>query len=80
MCIMMYIVLASVPIMLCVKPIYLLGFKSSSKKGADVAEAEEFVGSYATSDDNFVNANSDGKILKAKDDGFNLRENIVASY
>lgn len=75
---LMMIVLICVPLMLCVKPCYLQ-FCAKKSKGADVED--EFVGGdYATHEDNFVEAAKAGEILKAKDDAFNLHDNIVHSY
>ena len=78
MSIMMYIVLACVPLMLCVKPIFLLAGKK--KKDPKVEEEFEHAGSFNTGDDNYLNAGEEGKVLKVKDDAFNLKENVIASY
>lgn len=75
---LMLIVLICVPLMLCVKPCYLqFCAKKSHGKNVD----DEFVGGdYATHEDNFIEATKGGVILKARDDAFNLHENIVHSY
>ena len=75
---LMLIVVICIPLMLCVKPCYIQFCKKKSHVGVD----DEFVagGDYATHEDNFVEANKAGSLLKAKDDAFNVHDNIVHSY
>lgn len=79
----MLIVVLCVPLMLCVKPMYLqfCAKKTHSKAVADIDD--EFVshgGDYATHEDSFVEANKVGVVLKAEDDAFKLKDNIIHSY
>jgi len=83
---LMLIVVICVPLMLCVKPCYLQHCApKKSHHGAVAVDAEhEFEGGdFATHDpheDHFVEATKEGAKLKAQDDAFNLRENIVHSF
>jgi len=74
----MMTVIICVPIMLCVKPIYLLCGKGKSHKIEDDIGAVS--GGYATGDDNFINAADEANIGKTKADPFKLRDNVLASY
>ena len=77
----MIIVAVCVPLMLCVKPCYLIC--SGANKPAKVEEEDEFVGgSYAVSD-NYQRASEmsekPNKLLTKKDDAYNVRENLIPS-
>jgi V-type H+-transporting ATPase subunit a len=77
--ILMMTVVICIPLMLCIKPIYLLGFKKSST--SEVDEGDLAHGGFATGDDDFVAAAvGEGKVLKVSDDPFRLSDNVKASY
>ena len=78
----MLTVVACIPLMLCVKPIYLI-LTGAGHAHKVVEGEEEFVGGdYATSD-HYQRASTveerSSKLLTPKDDGFNVREQLRAS-
>ena len=80
MALMMTTVLICVPLMLCVKPVYLLACKT---KHSEVADDFEQHGStnYRLGDDDFMAANAAKESpLKSKDDPYNLRKDVIDSY
>lgn len=69
-----------VPLMLCVKPIFIIATGANHPK---VEEEEEIVGGDYAISDNYQRASvveeNPNKMLTKKDDAFNVRENLIPS-
>lgn len=69
-----------IPLMLCVKPIYVIATGANHPK---VEEEDEIVGGEFAISDNYQRASlleeTPSKMLTKKDDAFNLRENLIPS-
>ena len=81
----MAVVAACIPLMLCVKPIYLILFSPHGHNKTYETTEEDFLGGDYSTTNNYLRASiveqseQPNKMLKIEDDAFNIRENLIPS-
>jgi len=79
--ILLTIIMVCIPLMLCVKPIYLISTHKDDHKDPEIEMQNVTGGGYATGDDDYQNADSfeQKKTITASEDGLQIKEDLIKS-